>query len=86
MPSVETDVDKLFLAIRENLEQKGMFEQLRTSFETARERHRELDSLIHNDTKNEIREYIEKAGFAVEEWHDKEYADAVVVVKARKKE
>jgi ubiquinone/menaquinone biosynthesis C-methylase UbiE/PAS domain-containing protein len=84
-PHAETDVDKLFRRIREVLTEKGVFDQLRLTVETARERHEELDKLIHKDTKAEIRQYIEEAGFQIDDWHDSEYADAVVVVKAVKR-
>lgn len=84
MPNSETDVDKLFAEIRAALERKNRFDDLKLIFEAARESHAEMDDLIHRDTKDQIREYIEEAGFVIEDWHEKEYADAVVVVKAIK--
>ena len=40
--------------------------------------------LIHRDTKEDIRRYVEEAGLEIHDWRDSEYADAVVVVTAVK--
>ena len=81
----ETDVAKLFDAIRRQLTDKGLYEELRENVEDAYRRHEEMEELIHRDTKEDIRRYIETVGFEIKDWHDSEYVDAVVVIKAVKK-
>jgi len=80
----ETVVDKLFCKMKSVLEGKNLFEPLQINFKTARQAHDKMINLIHRDTKDDIRQYVEDAGFRIEDWHDKEYAEAVVVVKAIK--
>ena len=70
--------------LREILQSKGLFESLAEEFETAKLVHEKMDHLIHRDTKEEIRRYIQQAGFEIRDWRDSEYADAVVVVTAVK--
>lgn len=83
-PHSETDVDKLFKRIREVLEEKGLFSKLRSNFLDAQKRHEVMMDQIHRDSKDDIRDYIENAGFRITAWHDSEYAGAVVVVVAVK--
>jgi ubiquinone/menaquinone biosynthesis C-methylase UbiE len=83
-PHRDTDVKKVLTKLREVLQFKGIFESLAEEFETARLVHERLDHLIHRDTKEDIRRYIEKAGLEIRDWRDSEYADAVVVVTAVK--
>jgi ubiquinone/menaquinone biosynthesis C-methylase UbiE len=83
-PHRDTDVKKVLTKLREVLQSKGVFESLAEEFETARHVHKKLDHLIHRDTKEEIRSYIEKAGLEIRDWRDSEYADAVVLVTAVK--
>jgi ubiquinone/menaquinone biosynthesis C-methylase UbiE len=82
----ETDVDKLFDIMRENLQMKGLFDDLRTNWTDAKEVHQRLDTKIHRDTKADIRAYLERTGFKIDEesWVDSAYVDAVVVAKAVK--
>ncbi len=84
-PHRETDVKKLFARMREVLEKKGLFESLKMNFEAAKLVHEKMTDLIHRDTKDDIRQMIEQAGFTIDDWRDGEYAGAVVVVKAIKK-
>lgn len=83
-PHQQTDVDHLFDVLREALESQGLFDALRSNFDDARQRHEEMMSKIHRDTKSDIRSYIETAGFRITDWQDSVYADAVVVVEAEK--
>ena len=83
-PHRDTDVKKVLTKMRDVLQSKGLFESLAEEFETAKLVHEKMDHLIHRDTKEEIRRYIQEAGLEIRDWHDSEYADAVVVVKAVK--
>jgi SAM-dependent methyltransferase len=83
-PHCETDVDKLFQRMQEVLEQKNLFRDLELNFEVARRAHAKMIDLIHRDSKDDIRGYLKAAGFVTKEWHDRVYADAVVVVQAKK--
>ncbi|MHC4535786.1 MAG: class I SAM-dependent methyltransferase [Planctomycetota bacterium] len=80
----ETDLDRLFFKIRDVLKSKGKWEELKDDFRQARNRHREMDGLIHRDSKEDIRSYIEQAGFSIKKWLDGEYVGAVVIVVAEK--
>ena len=83
-PHRDTDVKKLLTKLRATLQSKGLFESLASEFETAKLVHEKMDYLIHRDTKEEIRNYISKAGFEIQDWRDNEYVDTVVVAKAVK--
>ncbi len=88
-PHQGTDVDRLFLRMREVLERKGRFDELRFNYEAARRTHEKLLPNIHRDSKDDIRDYLCSAGFEIEDesrdWRDSEYVGAVVVVRARRK-
>jgi len=73
------------VASAESIEQQGLFETLRSNFDDAKQRHDEMMSKIHRDSKADIHGYIENAGFKITDWQDAEYAEAVVVVEAEKK-
>lgn len=81
----ETDVDQLFGAIRKHLINNKEFESKRENWEDAHQRHIEMLDDIHRDTADDIRAYLDQAGFDVIDWHAKEYLDTVVVVKAIKR-
>jgi ubiquinone/menaquinone biosynthesis C-methylase UbiE len=81
----ETDIDRLFDAIRQNFQGKGIKKKFESVINEVRERHRQMMDKIHRDTKDDIRKYLNDAGFDVEEWLDDQYAGAVVVVKAVKR-
>ncbi len=80
----DTDVPKLFARIREVLDRDEKFEGLKLNYESAQRMHDEMDAAIHSDTREEIREYLEDAGFEIVEFVDRAYVDAVVIVKARR--
>ena len=82
----DTDVERLFSAIKNNLEAKNMFDDLEIHWFDAKQVHERMLSNIHRDSKNEIRDYIQKAGFEIEEseWTESTYVDAVIVAKAVK--
>ena len=83
-PHRDTDVKKLLKKLRDVLQSKGLYESLAEEFETAKLVHEKMDHLIHRDTKEDIRRYVEEAGLDIQDWRDSEYADAVVVVTAVK--
>ena len=80
----KTDVPHLFEAIREDLKAQGLFGQLRSAVEDAEDRHKEMIANIKRDTRENVIEYLEKAGFEIEKCIDSAYADAVMIVQARK--
>ena len=75
--------------MREVLGHKGLLGNLKINLEAAQKAHKKMDQLINRDSKEDIRRYIEEAGFEIEDeqrdWRDREYVDSVVVVRARKK-
>jgi ubiquinone/menaquinone biosynthesis C-methylase UbiE len=83
-PHRNTDVKKVLKKLRDVLQTKGLFESLAEEFETTKLVHKKMDHLIHRDTKEDIRRYVEEAGLEIRDWRDSEYAGAVVVVKAVK--
>jgi ubiquinone/menaquinone biosynthesis C-methylase UbiE len=83
-PHRDTDVKKILAKLRTVLQSKGLFDALAEEFETAKLVHEKMDSLIHRDTKDDIRRYFKEAGLEIRDWYDSEYADSVVVVKAVK--
>jgi hypothetical protein len=83
-PHRNTDVKKLLKKLRDVLQSKGLFESLAEEFETAKLVHEKMDHLIHRDTKEDIRRYVEEAGLEIRDWCDGAYADSVVVVTAVK--
>lgn len=89
-PHRDTDVDKLFRKMHQVLEKKpgGLFNTLAGYFDAAKKVHRAMEQLIHRDTKEDIRGHLIGAGFEIHEddWHDAEYVDAVIVVRAVKPE
>jgi ubiquinone/menaquinone biosynthesis C-methylase UbiE len=83
-PHRDTDVKKILAKLRTVLQSKGLFDALAEEFETAKLVHEKMESLIHRDTKDDIRRYFKEAGLEIRDWYDSEYADSVVVVKAVK--
>ena len=83
-PHRDTDVKKLLTKLRTVLHSKGLLNALAEEFQTAKLVHEKMAQLIHRDTKEDIRRYLNEAGFEISEWRDSEYADAVVIVKAVK--
>jgi len=83
-PHRETDVTRLLDRMQEVLDHKGLLPDLEVNLEIARRAHQRMLELIHRDTKEDIRRYLQEARFVVKDWRDKEYVDAVVVVRAKK--
>jgi len=79
-----TDLDRLFLRMREVLQGKELWEELEEDFYQTRDRHVQMDGLIHRDTKERIRDYLKNAGFTIKNWLDDEYVGAVVIVVAER--
>lgn len=80
----ETDVDRLFRAISDNLRQKGKLAEFRSTLKETREQHERMIGKIRRDSKAQIQQYLEQAGFITEGPMEDHYAGAVVVVKAVK--
>ena len=80
-PHSETDVDQLFDHMAKVLTRKGLFPRLQSNYDDARRRHEEMMDSIHRDTKDDIRGYLQRAGFIIREWRSA-YVDAVVIVEA----
>jgi ubiquinone/menaquinone biosynthesis C-methylase UbiE len=60
-----TDLDRLFLRMREVPQGKGLWEELEEDFNQTRDRHVRMDGLIHKDTRENIRDYLKDAGFTI---------------------
>ena len=80
-PHSETDVDQLFDQMAKVLTRKGLFPRLQSNYDDARRRHEEMMDSIHRDTKDDIRGYLQRAGFIIRDWRSA-YVDAVVIVEA----
>jgi ubiquinone/menaquinone biosynthesis C-methylase UbiE len=80
-----TNIRFLFNSIKNDLTQQGIFSQdLEPIWLEAFYRNMELETMICRDSKEQIHDYIVKAGFAIEEYHENEYVNCVVVYKAIK--
>jgi SAM-dependent methyltransferase len=80
----ETDVDRLFDAMQEALKQEGRLDEHQEQVEIARDRHKQLEAMIHSDTIDDTVRRLKEAGFAIEGRPQTTYVGAVVVIKARK--
>lgn len=80
----QTDIGRLFGAMRANLEEKDKWEELNEDWRHALQRHQDMEALIHHDTLEDIRGYVENAGFTIKKWMHPEYVGAVVIVVAEK--
>ena len=83
-PHDKTDVKALFEGIRRDLHSKGLLQELRAHVDDAYQRHLEMDSAIHNDSKKQTYDLITTAGFIIEEVIDPAYIGAVVIIRASK--
>jgi SAM-dependent methyltransferase len=84
-PHKNTDVKKLLKKLCDVLQSKGLFESLAEEFETAKLVHEKMDHLIHRDTKDYIRRYVEEAELEIRDWCDSgHYTDSVVVLRVIK--
>jgi ubiquinone/menaquinone biosynthesis C-methylase UbiE len=80
----QTNVGALFAAIRADLDAQGLLGQLRSAVEDAEDRHQQMLRNIKRDTREQVIQYLERAGFEIAERIDSAYADAVMIVQARK--
>jgi hypothetical protein len=77
--------EKTFEEAARFLQSKGPFESLAEEFETAKLVHEKMDHLIHRDTKDYIRRYVEEAGLEIRDWCDSgHYTGSVVVLRVIK--
>jgi ubiquinone/menaquinone biosynthesis C-methylase UbiE len=84
-PHSGTDVDRLFRDIKNYYARKGKWQEKSEVIEHARKRHENMMKNIHRDREDQIRYYLEDAGFSIVEWTPGQYSGAVVVIKAVKK-
>jgi len=78
----DTNIRLLFNAIKNDLAQKRLFtSELEPVWLDAFNRNVDLEDLICRDTKQDIRDYVTRAGFRIEEYIDSEYVNCVVVYK-----
>jgi SAM-dependent methyltransferase len=84
-PHSGTDVNALFERMRDVLEQRGVWEQLRSLYNDALARNLEMNDRIHRDTIADIERYVTSAGFRLQGRPEPAYAGAVVVVEAIKR-
>jgi ubiquinone/menaquinone biosynthesis C-methylase UbiE len=81
-----TNIRSLFNAVKNDLTEKGMFSRdLEPIWLQAFYRNLEMEDMICRDSKEDVRNYVLRAGFAIEEYRQSEYADCVVVYKAVKR-
>lgn len=85
--TTETDVERLFAAVRTNLSQKGCLDSMRSIVDSAYERNIQMMDNIVKDTHNEVVNYAIHAGFSVDDADVERgaYEGAVTIVKAVKK-
>ncbi len=84
-PHKETDVKKLFRAMRRDLTDQGLFAGLSDNYDEAKLAHKRMDHLIHRDSIEELHRYFDEAGFDIEH-EEPEYVDSVMLFKALKRE
>jgi len=82
----ETDVQRLFSAIRTNLNKKGTLESMRTIVDSAYDRHTQMLGNIKKDTHEDVINYAKQVGFSVQDSDVEKgaYEGAVTIVKAVK--
>jgi len=85
--TIETDVERLFSAIRTDLDKKGCLDSMRSIVDSAHDRHVQMMDNILKDTHQDVVNYAIHAGFSVEDADIQRgaYEGAVTVVKAVKK-
>jgi ubiquinone/menaquinone biosynthesis C-methylase UbiE len=76
-----TNIDALFMRLKQRLEEQQLFPSLRGNYDDARRRHEQMRHLITRDSKAQIHEYLSQAGFDIVECED-DYVGAVIVIKA----
>lgn len=82
----ETDLDNLFSEIHISLKSRGLIPQQEEAWEDAWQRNISMKPSIQRQSKNLTREMILGAGFSIApaDWHDSEFVDCVVAVRAIK--
>ncbi len=85
--TAETDVERLFSAIRADLDKKGHLDSMRSIVDSAHDRHVQMMDNILKDTHEDVVNYAIHAGFSVEDADVQRgaYEGAVTLVKAVKK-
>ncbi|NOT00503.1 MAG: class I SAM-dependent methyltransferase [Phycisphaerales bacterium] len=80
----DTDLDRLFAAIEDDLRRKKVLDEFREDHQQARQRHEDMKDRIHRDTPDLVRQHVTKAGFRIVEEYLNEYVGAVMIVVAEK--
>jgi ubiquinone/menaquinone biosynthesis C-methylase UbiE len=79
----DTDIDQLFAEIEKSLRSRKMWNnQIEEEWNDAYARNLEMKDLINRDSLQEIRRYVEDAGFKITEFEPGHYVNCVVVIKA----
>ena len=80
----ETDLDKLFAAIRGSLAAKGVLGRLQSAVDDAEDRNQEMLERILRFTRQQVVDLLTAAGFEILKRTDSSYADAVMILQAGK--
>ena len=80
----ETDLDKLFAAIRGSLAAKGVLGRLQSAVDDAEDRNKEMLERILRFTRQQVVDLLTVAGFEILKRTDSSYADAVMILQAGK--
>lgn len=82
----ETDVERLFTAIRKNLDEKGQLDSMRAVIDSAYDRHIQMIGNIKKDSHEDVINYARHVGFSVPDAVVEKgaYEGAVTIVKAIK--
>ncbi len=86
--TTETDVDRLFAAIRTNLQQNDCLDSMHAVVDSAYDRHMQMMDNIIKDSHEDVVNYAKHAGFCVaaDDVEQGAYEGAVTIVKAIKME
>ena len=80
-----TDINRLFGEIQKSLRNRMLWDdQTANAWNDAFERNLEMRDLINRDSIDDIKGYVNDAGFKIVEFEEGHYVDCVVVVKAIK--
>jgi ubiquinone/menaquinone biosynthesis C-methylase UbiE len=81
----ETNISALFKSIQQNLVDQGKWsDAIEVAWMDAYQRNSAMEAMITRDSKDDIQNYITTAGFRIDEYHEDEYVNCVVVIKAVK--
>jgi hypothetical protein len=84
-PHENTDVKKLLKKLRDFFSRKVLSSPSPKSLKPQSSFIEKMDHLIHRDTKDYIRRYVEEAGLEIRDWCDSgHYTDSVVVLRVIK--